>query len=221
MVRVLVARSAGVNSMYVTNEAGKRFPLYMAPTTFEHSEVAKFGTVEREGLKPVTTMTGPSFRTLSFSHRIGSGDYRTSIEHILLPLTDLAKTGQKVRFVGGSSAYEQSVWWRIIDLPVKVEQRAADNRVSRAVLSWTLEEAGGLPANLLKQAGKPVTTAKPAPAKTATRTYKVVRGDSLSLIAYKLYRNYARWSEIYNMNRALIKNPNVIVVGWTLKVPVK
>lgn len=221
MVRVLVARSAGINSMYVTNEAGKRFPLYMAPTTFEHSEVAKFGTVEREGLKPVTTMTGPSFRTLSFSHRIGSGDYRTSIEHILLPLTDLAKRGQKVRFVGGSSAYEQSVWWRIIDLPVKVEQRAADNRVSRAVLSWTLEEAGGLPTNLLKQAGKPITTAKPAPAKTTTRTYKVVAGDSLSLIAYKLFRNYARWNEIWSMNRAAIPNPNVIRVGQVLKVPVK
>lgn len=221
MVRVLVARSAGINSMYVTNEAGKRFPLYMAPTTFEHSEVARFGTVEREGLKPVTTMTGPSFRTLKFSHRIGSGDYRQSIEHVLLPLTDLAKRGQKVRFVGGSSAYEQSVWWRIIDLPVKVEQRAANNKVSRAVLEWTLEEAGGLPANLLKQGGKPVTTAKPAPAKTTARTYKVVRGDSLSGIAYKLYRNYARWTEIFNMNRALIKNPNVIVVGWTLRVPVK
>jgi LysM repeat protein len=207
--------------MYVTNTAGKRFPLYMAPTTFEHSEVAKWGTVEREGLKPISTIIGPSFRTLKFSHRIGSLDYRASIEHVILPLTDLAKSGQKVRFVGGSSAYEQSVWWRIIDLPVKVEQRAADNRISRATLEWSLEEAGSLPSNLIKAGGKPITAAPSASKTSGTRTYKVVAGDSLSGIAYKLYRNYARWSEIWNLNRSAIPNPNVIRVGMILRVPLR
>jgi LysM repeat protein len=219
MVRVLVARSAGVNSMYVTNEAGKRFPLYMAPTTFEHSEVAKFGTVEREGLKPITTMTGPSFRTLSFSHRIGSLDYRASIEHVLLPLTDLAKRGQKVRFVGGSSAYEQSVWWRILDLPVKVEQRAADNRISRAVLSWTLEEAGSLPPNLIRSLPKPAPPKPVVKKAAATRTHRVVRGDTLWWLASRYLGNPLRWPELYRANSNLIRNPNLILIGWVLKIP--
>lgn len=221
MVRVLVARSAGPNSMYVTNEAGKRFPLYMAPTQFEHSEVAKFGVVEREGLKPISNIIGPSFRTLSFTHRIGSSDYRQSIEHILLPLTDLAKRGQKVRFVGGSSAYEQSVWWRILDLPVQVEQRAADNKVSRAVLSWSLEEAGSLPANLTRTIPKPAPP-KPVVKKAApTRTYRVVRGDTLWDIAARFLGNPLRWREIWAMNKALAPNPNLIFPGQVYRLPAR
>jgi LysM repeat protein len=221
MVRVLVTRSAGANSMYVTNEAGKRFPLYMAPTTFEHSEVAKFGTVEREGLKPITTMTGPSFRTLSFSHRIASMDYAASIEHVLLPLTDLAKRGQKVRFVGGSSAYEQSVWWRIIDLPVKVEQRAANNKVSRAVLTWTLEEAGSLPPNLIRPIPKPAPPKPVVKKASPTRTHRVVRGDTLWAIAGRYLGNPLRWPEIFNLNKAIIKNPHWIFPGQLFKIPAR
>jgi nucleoid-associated protein YgaU len=148
-------------------------------------------------------------------------DYAASIEHILLPLTDLAKRGQKVRFVGGSSAYEQSVWWRIIDLPVKVEQRAANNKVSRAVLTWTLEEAGSLPPNLIRATPKPKPPAPAVKKASPTRTHRVVRGDTLWAIAGRYLGNPLRWPEIFNLNKSIIRNPHWIFPGQVFKIPAR
>lgn len=220
MVRVLVARSHAKTTMLVTTEDGKRYSLYLSPTAFSHAEVARFGQVEREGLKPITRVTGPGLRTLSFSHRIGSLDYRTSIEHAITPLTALGRAGKKIRFVGGSSAYEQGVWWNIKDLGLTVEQRAADNRISRATLSWSLEEAVDVQTNIVRVIPKPK---KPAPVvkKAAVRTHRVVRGDTLWDLAAKYLRNPLRWPEIYALNRTIIRNPHWIFPGQVFKIPAK
>lgn len=54
----------------------------------------------------------------------------------------------------------------------------------------------------------------------AARTYVVETGDSLSVIAQKVYGDPHRWPDIWNANRALIGNtPNLIHVGWTLIIP--
>lgn len=54
--------------------------------------------------------------------------------------------------------------------------------------------------------------------------YYIVReGDWLSKLAeYKDvygHGNYAKWRRIYNANKNLIKNPDLIYPGWKLKVP--
>ena len=51
------------------------------------------------------------------------------------------------------------------------------------------------------------------------RTYVVVKGDSLSKIAEREYGNANRWREIYEANRATIKNPNLIYPGQRLRIP--
>ena len=221
MVRVLVARAATSNTMAVTTEDGKRYSLYMSPSTFEHSEVARFGQVEREGLKPLTTLVGPSLRTLSFSHRIASLDFRTNIESRVTALTNLAKRGQKVRFVGGSSAYEQSVWWHIKDLPVTVEQRSVDNKVSRAVLTWKLEEAGPIVPNLTRVVPKPTPPKPPAKRAAAARTHRVVPGDTLWAIAGRYLGNPLRWPEVFALNKSLIRNPNLLYPGQLFRIPAR
>lgn len=59
----------------------------------------------------------------------------------------------------------------------------------------------------------------PAPP-PAARAYIVVTGDSLSVIAQKVYGDPHRWPDIWNANRALIGgNPNIIHVGWHLLIP--
>ncbi len=60
--------------------------------------------------------------------------------------------------------------------------------------------------------------AKPAQ-ETKSQTYVVKAGDSLSKIAKEVYGDAARWPEIYEANKATIKDPNVIVVGQELKIP--
>ncbi|KAF5049437.1 LysM domain protein [anaerobic digester metagenome] len=49
--------------------------------------------------------------------------------------------------------------------------------------------------------------------------YEVVAGDSLSKIAKK-YPGVT-WREIYEANKDRIKNPDLIQIGWKLKIPVK
>ena len=48
--------------------------------------------------------------------------------------------------------------------------------------------------------------------------YEVMRGDSLSKIGSKYG---VSWQEIYEANRDLIKNPDLIQPGWKLKIPLR
>lgn len=49
--------------------------------------------------------------------------------------------------------------------------------------------------------------------------YEVVAGDSLSKIAKK-YEGL-KWQDIYEVNKDIIKNPDLIQIGWKLKIPKK
>ncbi len=53
----------------------------------------------------------------------------------------------------------------------------------------------------------------------STKTYTVVRGDSLWKIAKKYYGNGSQYSKIYNANKNKIKNPNLIYPGQVLEIP--
>ena len=50
-------------------------------------------------------------------------------------------------------------------------------------------------------------------------TYTVVSGDSLFVIAKKVWGDGNRWREIYNANTDKIKNPNLIYVGQIFTIP--
>ena len=63
------------------------------------------------------------------------------------------------------------------------------------------------------------TTAK-APA-VVYETYTVKAGDSLSKIAKKKYGNANLWKLIFEANQERIKNPDLIQVGWELRIPAK
>jgi nucleoid-associated protein YgaU len=51
------------------------------------------------------------------------------------------------------------------------------------------------------------------------RTYTVVAGDSLSKIAKKVYGDARKWTVIFEANKGVIKNPDLIHPGQTLKIP--
>ena len=51
------------------------------------------------------------------------------------------------------------------------------------------------------------------------KTYKVVQGDTLWIIAKRRYGNGDMYKKIYELNRDSITNPNVIRVGQVLKMP--
>jgi nucleoid-associated protein YgaU len=55
-------------------------------------------------------------------------------------------------------------------------------------------------------------------AKNIEQEYVVVKGDSLSKIGHKYG---VAWKDIYELNRDLIKDPDLIQPGWKLKIPAK
>lgn len=58
-----------------------------------------------------------------------------------------------------------------------------------------------------------------APAKTAMKTYTVVKGDTLSAIAKKLYGHASEYMKIFDANKDVLKDPNKIFPGQVLKIP--
>ncbi len=46
--------------------------------------------------------------------------------------------------------------------------------------------------------------------------YLIMRGDTLSKISIDKYKTHRRWREIYDNNRPLIKDPNLIFAGFTI-----
>ena len=67
------------------------------------------------------------------------------------------------------------------------------------------------------QSGSSTTAPQSAPA--GSRTYTVVKGDSLSKIASKLLGDGNKWRRIYDANRTTIENPDLIYPGQVLTIP--
>ena len=58
----------------------------------------------------------------------------------------------------------------------------------------------------------------PCPA-AAARTYVVQSGDSLSKISKKFYGDANSWKRIFEANKDIVKNPDLIQPGWKLRIP--
>jgi len=64
---------------------------------------------------------------------------------------------------------------------------------------------------------------RPAPSAPVTepsaRTYTVKAGDNLSKIAKEVYGDASQWRRIHEANKDIVKNPDLIHPGQTLKLP--
>ena len=54
----------------------------------------------------------------------------------------------------------------------------------------------------------------------AFKDYVVQKGDTLQKIAKQVYGSYNKWTKIYEANRTVIKDPNFLRPGITIKLPV-
>lgn len=48
------------------------------------------------------------------------------------------------------------------------------------------------------------------------RPYLIIRGDTLGIISDKVYGTMKKWRSIWNNNRRMIKNPDLIFAGFTI-----
>lgn len=209
-------------SMQIYTSKGHRSPMFSAPRGFSSKHVARYATVQREGLSPINRVVGSGLRTVQFTHIVASMDIQKSCQSQLTVFENIGASGERVRFTGGS-AIEGAVWWVVKDLAINVVQRALNNEPSRASLQWTLEEYQDVTYNLIRPpAPKRATSVTVSRSGGVTRTYRVVSGDSLWVIASKTLHNGARWGEIFSLNRATMGgNPNRLRVGQVLKIPAR
>jgi len=63
------------------------------------------------------------------------------------------------------------------------------------------------------------TTTDPFAGSPAGRSYTVVQGDSLSKIAKHHYGDANKWRTIYDANKDLIKDPDLIYPGQSFRIP--
>jgi nucleoid-associated protein YgaU len=70
----------------------------------------------------------------------------------------------------------------------------------------------------LPQSGSVVE--KPAVVAALPQDYVVEKDDTLQKISKKVYGSYSKWTKIYDANRDVIKDPNFLKAGVTLKIPV-
>ncbi|MGE5413510.1 MAG: LysM peptidoglycan-binding domain-containing protein [Syntrophomonadaceae bacterium] len=66
----------------------------------------------------------------------------------------------------------------------------------------------------------PSPSGAPAEGNTPTaRMYVVQSGDSLSKISKKFYGDANSWKRIFEANKDVVKNPDLIQPGWRLRIP--
>lgn len=77
------------------------------------------------------------------------------------------------------------------------------------------------PANTDKAPTKTPTPKRPTDKKKnkSSKTHIVKSGDTLMGLAKRYYGNSNEYKKIYNANKNLIKNPNLIKDGWKLVIP--
>lgn len=130
--------------------------------------------------------------------------------------------------------------WKNSDKPAHIILTGTDVNFFAAIQSIQPSEEGGDPDSIyykiklkeyrevkVRQVQVNITTKVATVSSQATRTdnrvqektYTVKHGDCLWNIAKALLGSGSRYTEIYNLNKDKIKNPNLIYAGQVLRIP--
>lgn len=225
---VTVVRDAiGGRKFNIVGEAETRMLLYsesgklalavdVAPQEIDYGGWAMdWAEAERSGNKPLLLHKGLELTTMAFDFMLlDKIDMQAPQTTKLARLREVARTYERV--LVAFSVAEQGLW-RITDLSVKSQTRAADDdSVTRAQISVTLTEASD-PAPAVGPISRP--PAPPPAPPPVRRTYRVVRGDTLWGISYRFYRRGSLWPRIYDANRRIIRDPHWIFPSQVLVIP--
>lgn len=153
------------------------------------------------------------------------------IAYVLIDLVDLARgVGHRIRRLGPASVVAGKLVASVALLISLLRQPAATTVPTRAI---TIEQVVETPASTTATEPIQLTLANstrlalpsqpeasaPNRAQASIRTYVVQRGDSLWRIAEQQLGDGFRWRDIYDLNKTVITNPDLICTGWRLTLP--
>jgi nucleoid-associated protein YgaU len=93
---------------------------------------------------------------------------------------------------------------------------AADGTAASSAVVSAPEKAGQNNFDLPQSSG---SVEAPVAVTAAPQNYVVEKDDTLQKISKKVYGSYSKWTKIYDANRDVIKDPNFLKAGITLKIP--
>jgi nucleoid-associated protein YgaU len=117
----------------------------------------------------------------------------------------------------GVSGLSAEVRGKVITLKGKADSRQAANLVMSKI-DQAVKADNIVNAIEVKKAPAPEPAAAPAPA-AAERIYEVVSGDTLGAISKKYYGKASAYMKIFEANRDILDNPDLIKVGQKLRIP--
>lgn len=153
---------------------------------------------------------------------VGSEQYEavkgSNIVSILNTITGTAKGADlsKVDLTAAAAAYVKSIGLSEGEIAALRENLSKDY----ALPAEEVTPAETAPAETVPAETTPAETA-PADASVQPEggTYTVVAGDCLWNIAYKLYGAGSRWTALYEANKDVVQDPEMIQIGQVLIVP--
>lgn len=198
-----------------------------------------YTSVDRPGRRALQLRSAPQSPTMSFDLYLGpkrnGNTYGYSDQTANIQKLQSIMSGTK-RVVLTGVKWLSGGYWRATKMDIDTETLNPDQSVRSCTVScefvyaedWVKAKGpttGGVKPPPAK--AKPKTTtppkkvATPAPSKKksskSVRKYKVKRGDTLSKIAIKFYKNASKWRLIADKNK--IKDPRKLTVGKTLIIP--
>lgn len=151
--------------------------------------------------------------------RVLPNPYRKAKATVLLQYLGNNLTGlyfvDRVTHSFSSNGYEQTLTVSRNGFGSTIKSGSASKPVSSVAPT-----RGGL-TNSSSDNARPGQTVAPkvVKPKVEVRYYTIARGDTLWGIAKKFYGNGAQYPKIYNANRNIISNPNLIYPGQKIKIP--
>lgn len=208
--------SFGDVDFFCTSVSGKNQILSFHDLTRNSS--ASFAEHERNGEKAYLEFGGDGLDELTLTIE---ADARYGIKPLEVQNKLFAKksTGQAEYFVMGGKQVGDNPFV-ITNISEGFKALYVDGRPIQISFQLTLKEYANQVAAIdtippARQVGDGVTTAKA----TSSDTYTVVKGDCLWNIAKRFYGSGAQYTKIYNANKDIIKNPNLIYPGQVLTIP--
>lgn len=131
---------------------------------------------------------------------------------------DASNTASKTAIEYADKAAEKAI--QAANEAVKAANLASEKAI--AVANQTIAEVNRLRATIkMQEEIEPILKEEP-PVKIEQKgqnTHIVKSGETLSTIALKYYKDSSKWKDIYNANRNVLKNPDVITPGTKLVIP--
>ncbi|MCX4202300.1 LysM peptidoglycan-binding domain-containing protein [Clostridioides difficile] len=202
-----------------------RFPVF--PSSFEINSKAIVNTSNVLKLGEIAVFGGVGLRTTEISSFFPNKDY-TFCDYTGFPSPyDCANKIEKWMnegFILRFTVTETNINMEVIIDSFKYEEKDCTGDVYftlnlKEYKRIQIPKVNTTSANTDLSSTKDVPLTKGFEVKNKQRTHKVGKGDSLWSLAKKYYGNGDLWKKIYDANKKLIKNPDIIKDGWVLVIP--